>query len=237
MIDYTKIINECCKEGAAIFADQINGMHEGAYSYCILYLHRQAKKYSPLEFITEGEFYAMCLINIRSCKSEISESDNKCDIHLREDIFPIMEKSLTELINQKDLKTDQQKEKGDKIEAGESDFGKFKFEESALTILHGLFNEDAKLWERIDIKEFYNNFKELPAGTLKIKNVEGFCFLMSYIESHRIDIPNIDEWFRSHFAEISNYSKQKKEKDATQRQTQNKIIQDYIKNKLNGDKF
>lgn len=116
MIDYTKIISECCQEGAVIFAEQINGMHEGAHSYCFVYFHRQAKKYSQFEFISEGEFYAMCLFNIRSYKAEISESDNKHDNFLSEDILPIMEKSLTELISQKDLKTDQQKEKGDKIE-------------------------------------------------------------------------------------------------------------------------
>ena len=114
----------------------------------------------------------------------------------------------------------------------QTDFGDLQFEQNSLQVIHGHFNSDGKLWESIDVNEFYNNFKKVPAKTLKLKNVEGFCFLMGLHEDTKIDISNINHWFKDHFPAITNYSKQKAKKEIDAKKTKNKLIQEYITNKL-----
>ena len=113
-----------------------------------------------------------------------------------------------------------------------NDYGKFQFKQDDLQVIHGYFNSDGKLWESIDLDEFCNNFKELPARTLMLKNVEGFCFLMGRYEDSKTNINNINYWFIDHFPEITNYSKQKAKKSGNAKLTENKKIQEYIINKL-----
>lgn len=99
MINYNNILSECVKEGAIPFAEQINGGMAGGDAFCFLYFERQAKKYERSEFITNGEFYSMCLIMAKSYKSSLLEN-NETDLLLRNDILPIIENALTVLISQ-----------------------------------------------------------------------------------------------------------------------------------------
>jgi len=110
-------------------------------------------------------------------------------------------------------------------------YGEFQYDEGTLSIIHGLFNADTKIWEFISITDFHNNFKETPVKTLEIKNEEGFCYLMSKYENSKIGIKNINEWFKLHF-DISNYSKSKKKKKEEAKSTENKKLQQYIDDKL-----
>lgn len=110
-------------------------------------------------------------------------------------------------------------------------YGAFQYEEGTLSIIHGIFNDEAKIWESISITDFYDNFKETPVKTLKIKNEEGFCYLMDKYENRKIEIKNINEWFKLHF-DISNYSKSKKKKTEEAKSTENKKLQQYIDDKL-----
>lgn len=99
MIDYNKIISDCVIEGAFSFEVQINGGLKAADSFCFLYFERQAKKHQHSEFITNGEFYSMCLITTKGFKPKLIES-NRIDSLLVEEILPIVEKALNTLILQ-----------------------------------------------------------------------------------------------------------------------------------------
>jgi hypothetical protein len=108
-----------------------------------------------------------------------------------------------------------------------TDFGKFKFEQSTLSVLHGNF--DGKLWDNIDINEFYNNFKEIPLKTLIIKSKPAFCYLIAKYENKKSDISNINHWMKEHF-NISNYSRDKNKPSYDIRQGKNAKFYEIIDN-------
>lgn len=124
------------------------------------------------------------------------------------------------------------------------DLGKLNFEESTLTILHGLFNEDGKLWEKISITGYYDNFKEIPALTLKIKNKIAFSYLIRKYDEKQVGILHMQDWFRNHFG-IDNTSNSKNRMNHSERvirkndtgtkyirRTKEDILIEYIDNKL-----
>lgn len=114
-----------------------------------------------------------------------------------------------------------------------NDYGEFCFNESTLTLLHGLFNKDGEIWQSVPINLFYDNFKIVPANSLEIKNVEGFCFLFSNVEHKTIGKFDKKIWFKNHFG-ISNYGKQKAKKDDNTKHTTNYLLQQKIVNTLKG---
>jgi len=124
------------------------------------------------------------------------------------------------------------------------DLGKFNFDQSTLSILHGLFNEDEKLWEKISITGYYDNFKEIPALTLILKNKIAFSYLIRKYDNKQIGISHMQNWFKSHFC-IDNTSNSinrlsYSERNAVMkdkggkfsRRTEEDILIEYIDNKL-----
>ncbi len=136
---------------------------------------------------------------------------------------------------------------GQKDEVEEKDkvveYGKLQYDQDTLSILHAIFNADGKLWESIDINEFYNNFKEIPARTITLKNDVAFSYLMrTFYDSARLFNSDIKDWYKEHF-NIANVTKHKNRKTYDERikdsnegsfnkKTKEDDLIDYINNKL-----
>lgn len=111
-------------------------------------------------------------------------------------------------------------------------YGNLQFDKNVLSIIHGKFND--KLWNDIDINEFYNNFKKIPAKTLVIKCKPAFCYMIAKYENKKIDIKNINDWMKEHF-DILNYSKNRKKPEYKERQGKNAQFYELIDNNVKID--